>query len=75
MSKTTQKPVKEEKQHEEKKSQVQAPQTNTADNIAQPDPNDRQSQEYIRENARKGESVFVPNVIGPDAVTEEVTEK
>lgn len=38
-------------------------------NIAQPDPNAEDAQAYIKENAKNGESVPVPNVIGHKPVS------
>lgn len=53
---------------QEGKKQAAAPPP-PQDDITQPNPNDEDTQGYIKENARKGESTHVPNSIGNDAVS------
>lgn len=65
-------PAKENKTEEKEQPQSKA---NPQDDIAQPNPNAEDKQEYIKENAKKGESVYVPNVIGPNPVSHKLEDE
>lgn len=64
-------PAKENKTEEKEELKPIPP----IDNIVQPNPNAEDKQEYIKENAKKGESVYVPNVIGPNPVSHKLADE
>lgn len=72
MKKSKNIPAKESKSEET--DQLEKKQT-PGNDIAQPDPNAEDNQAYIKENAKKGESVYVPNVVGHNPVTHKLDEE